>query len=96
MGRVLASEIGIYLVLGWCWVGTRYSTPPSTPVPHYPGYTPPRPAGHHVRCYCSRGADGGVNMAVGLISVGVRTLDAQISDIKGITEVYNLANAGNR
>ena len=34
-------------------------------------------------------------MVVGLESVDQLTLDAQISDIKGMTEVYNLRIAGN-
>ena len=34
-------------------------------------------------------------MAVGLISVAQLTLDAQIWDIRGITEVYNLVKTGN-
>ena len=32
-------------VLGWSRAGTRYSTLPAHPGPHYPGYTPP-PATH--------------------------------------------------
>ena len=35
-----------------------------------------------------------LNMVVGLNLVGQLTLDAQISDITGMTEVYNLAVAG--
>ena len=33
-------------------------------------------------------------MAVGLKSVGQLSLDAQISDIRGITEGYNVVKAG--
>ena len=35
-----------------------------------------------------------VKEAVGLKSVAQLSLSAQFSDIRGITEVYNLANAG--
>ena len=35
------------------------------------------------------------NMAVGLISVDQLSLDARFSDIRGITEVYNLLILGN-
>ena len=34
-------------------------------------------------------------MVVGLKSVRQLTLDAHFSDIQGMTEVYNLLNAGN-
>ena len=37
---------------------------------------------------------GGVNMVVGLKSVAQVSLADHISDIRGITEVYNLAVAG--
>ena len=74
------------MVLG----STRYSPPWYPPVPHHPGYTPmpadvqtrmsARPHSHVPR----------LNMAVGLKSVGQLSLYAQISDIGGMTEVYNL------
>ena len=35
-------------------------------------------------------------MVVGLISVGIRTLDGLISDIRTITEVYNLVEIEDR
>ena len=38
---------------------------------------------------------GGVNMVVGLISVMQLSLSVEFSGFQGITEVYNLANAGN-
>ena len=50
---------------------------------------------HQVR-YGGAGGYGGVNEVVGLISVAQLSLYAQISDLRGITEGYNLAAAGNR
>ena len=73
------------------WVGYRYSTPPTHPVLHHPGYTPPPtiwllvpyPLLPH-RC----------NMAVGLISVAQLSLDRRFSGFQGMTEVYNLMDIG--
>ena len=38
---------------------------------------------------------GGVNMVVGLKSVGQLSLDVHFSDIRGMTEVYNVEITGN-
>ena len=65
---------------------------PTSPIPrvhpsparHYRVRTLPLPHGH----------DGGVNMAVGLRSVGQLSLDAHISGLRGMTEVYNVINIG--
>ena len=40
-------------------------------------------------------APRGLNIGVGLISVAQLTLDAQIWEFQGITEVYNLVETGN-
>ena len=76
-------------------VGYRYSTlpvPTQPPLPTTPGTPPPA-----TRCTAvhARGQSGRVNMAVGLISVEQLSLEAQISDISLMTEVYNVAEAGN-
>ena len=43
-----------------------------------------------------RGQSGGVNSAVGLKSVAQLTLWVHFSDLRTITEVYNLLEIGNR
>ena len=75
-------------------VGYRYSppdptryTPPGPPSSHPPGYTTPGTPPSWA--YCSAGA-ARLNSAVGLISVRQVSLSAQISDIRGMTESYNL------
>ena len=71
--------------------GYRYSPPPDPPSsPPTPGTPlPPAPA------VSSRyGSQATTKWVVGLKSVGQLTLEAQISDIQGITEVYNLCIAG--
>ena len=45
--------------------------------------------------YGSAGTAARVNSAVGLKSVDQLSLDGQISDIEGMTEVHNVAVAGN-
>ena len=71
-----------------------YTLPGTHPVPH-PGYTPASTAGppHRLQCGTVRGTQS--NMAVGLRSVHQLSLYYQISDIRGMTEVYNVAIAGN-
>ena len=44
--------------------------------------------------YRCAGHAGQRNSGVGLISVDQLSLDAQISDIRGMTEVYNLSEVG--
>ena len=73
---------------------TRYSPSRYHPPSHYPGYTPPPPTCRwslYSRC---TGHAGRTNMVVGLKSVRQLTLGTQISDIRGITEVYNLVKIG--
>ena len=72
-------------------VGTRYSTPPSPPRYPHPGYTPPCRYSVIIRY---TGQCGQSNSAVGLKSVGQLTLRVHFSDFRGITEVYNLLDAG--
>ena len=67
--------------------GYRYSTPPDHPATHHPGYTSPCPSG--VLPVLSA-VSGQREEVVGLISVEQLSLSAGISDIRGITEVYNL------
>ena len=75
---------------------TRYSTPPGPSYPHTPG-TPSRH--RHYRVMTSllpHGHAGQRNSAVGLKSVDQLTLVVLFSGLRGMTEVYNLATAGNR
>ena len=77
------------------WLGTRYSTPPGpTPVPTLPlpRVHPPRMTVTAVHGLGMQSREA--NMVVGLISVAQLTLDAQISDISLMTEVYNLSEIG--
>ena len=78
------------------WVGTRYSIPPYPPSPHHPGYTPPTQHAAVLMTAVPHAVSRGVNMVVGLIYVGVRTLSTEISDIRVMTEVYNLVEVEDR
>ena len=84
-----------YGTLGWYWVSTRYSPsqhPPSHPTPG----TPPAAADVQTRMSAWPHTHvRGLNMVVGLKLVGQLTLSAEISETRGITEVYNLRIAGN-
>ena len=73
-------------------VGYRYSPSPTHPVPTTPG-TP----SHDARCRYEqcRGQSPAVNMVVGLKSVVQLSLYAHFSGFQLMTEVYNLATAGN-
>ena len=71
--------------------GYRYSTPPGPPQSHHTPGTPLPPA---LPGTPTPVLPDSVNKAVGLKSVAQLTLSVQISDIRGITEVYNLALAG--
>ena len=76
-------------------MGYRYSPPTTHPVypsSHHPGYTSDSPARPVVR---QRGAAARLNIGVGLKSVEQLTLGTQISDIRGMTELYNVLRAGN-
>ena len=65
------------------------------PIP-YPGYTPPRPHRHTSLLHrVLTAASARLNIAVGLRSVDQLSLSTQISGFRGMTEVYNLAKAGN-
>ena len=77
---------------GGCLVGTRYSPPTQPPQPHYPGYTLPLPRHHGEQL---PGPVWRLNSAVGLISVEQLSLSTQFSGFRGMTEVYNVAEAGN-
>ena len=79
---------------GRCLVGTRYSTLPAHPQYHTPGTPLPHRTPEHEDRYVSARGAARSNMAVGLISVCQLSLDAHISDIGLITEVYNLAKIG--
>ena len=72
--------------------GYRYSPPPDPPGPH-----PPRVHLHPTLLHAE--ADTalypGLNMVVGLKTVGQLTLSVHFSGFRGITEVYNLSKAGN-
>ena len=74
-------------------VGYRYS-PPSPPSHYpYPGYTPP------LHCRTGDCCTPGMSQyeeAVGLISVAQLTLRPVFSEIRVITEVYNLLRIDNR
>ena len=72
-------------------VGARYSPSPTLPLP------PPRvhPSHHRPQLPATRaGHVPGVNMVVGLRSVGQLSLGAQISGSRGMTEGYNLVEIG--
>ena len=72
---------------------------PDPPIPHHPGYTSPYPG--YTSRYCPApssavpGSSRQSNSAVGLRSVDQLSLGPRFSGSQGITEVYNLANAGN-
>ena len=80
------------MVIWRVWAGYRYSTPPSPP-----RYTPPRvhllPATGLV--LANSGCRAPKNMVVGLKSVAQLSLVGHFSDIRGITEVYNVGLADN-
>ena len=71
--------------------GYRYSTPPSPPASHHPGYTPP-PTPVPVRTM--KGAVQQTKYVVGLKSVDQLSLSDRISGSHTMTEVYNLSKIG--
>ena len=90
MGRASGLEYGKYGSWDGCRTGYRYSPQPPTRLYPTPGTPLPRMSALAV-------ADpgyGGGNMVVGLISVEQLSLDGLISDIRGITEGYNLVYIG--
>ena len=82
------------MVLGGCPGSTRYSTLPGPTRPTTPGTPLPDPTAEHEDW--DGGARGAArrNSVVGLISVGQLSLVAHISDIEGMTEVYNPVRIG--
>ena len=74
-------------------VGTRYSPPTTHPATHTPG-TPATARRDWLAQ--GHGSARGLNMAVGLISVDQLSLGTDFSDIRGMTEGYNLVGIGNR
>ena len=77
-----------------CWVVPRYSPSQPPQSSHHPGYTPPAHAGPGMLQRCAVRC-GQTNSAVGLRSVGQLSLYVHFSDIRGMTEVYNLIKLGN-
>ena len=73
-------------------VGYRYS-PPRTP-PGIP--TPGTPLHPRYTQHVNAGYSTAKNEGVGLISVEQLTLSAQIEQLRGMTEVYNLLRIDNR
>ena len=81
-----------YGVLKGLGLGTGIALPRTHPVPPTPG-TPPLPAPAATVAYS---VYSGLLMAVGLISVAQLSLYGHFSEIRTITEVYNLLEIGNR
>ena len=73
-------------------MGYRYSPPTHPPYP-LPGYTPPAPG---VALAVADPSYLEYNMVVGLISVEQLSLSPGFSDLRLMTEVYNLVEIGNR
>ena len=83
----------IEVLEGAGWVpGIAPPTDPSPPTPRVHPSPPTSPAVYSRTAV--RGASARCNMVVGLRSVRQLTLDDQISDIRGMTEGYNLAKIG--
>ena len=72
--------------------GYRYSTPPSHPSSHYPGYTLPAP---YRTLHLSTARHTLLHMVVGLRSVDRLSLSAEISGFGTMTEVYNVVRIDN-
>ena len=96
VGRALALELVNIGVLGGSVGSTRYSPSQYPPVCTTPG-TPQLPhiAGPGMLHAVHRHVPA-VNSAVGLISVGQLSLSLRFSDLRVMTEVYNLSEIGNR
>ena len=90
MGRLITQNMTKYGLPGTVWLGTGIALPATLPAP--------LPRVHPSPTYPSTPASPGPHRqyqgAVGLKSVAQLTLGPQISDIRGITEVYNLSVAG--
>ena len=71
----------------WVVPGIALQAHPSPPTT--PGTPPPTTAADVIHAPTAV-LYGGVNMAVGLISVGQLSLDSRFSRSRGMTEVYNL------
>ena len=90
MGRTIPQPGPQYDELWRSGLGTGIAPLRTHPAPTHPG-TPPLPLPAATVAYS---VYSGQECGVGLKSVAQLTLDTQISDIRTITEVYNLANAG--
>ena len=96
MGRALSLEYAKYGVLGGYLVG-----PGIVPLQAHPGTIPrvhlplPHIAGPGMLQRCTR-VSGQRNMVVGLKSVDQLCLEDHFSDLRTMTEVYNLVEIGDR
>ena len=96
MGRASDLNMTKYGVLEGVLVVPRYS-PPGPPQSSTTPGTPPLPhLGTPWHVTVPRGHVPAKNSAVGLKSVAQLTLSTLFSDIRGITEVYNLLEIHNR
>ena len=82
------------MVLGGYLGSTRYSTLPDPPSCTTPGTPLPDPHAEHEDWDGSARGAARRNSAVGLISVDQLSLSAHFSDIRELTEVYNLSEIG--
>ena len=96
MGRALALEYVKYGYLGGSWVVPGSTPSQDHPRPHHPGYTSPPTAVRHRYTECSPQLVPRTNSAVGLKSVEQLSLCPLFSDLRTMTEVYNLVRIGNR
>ena len=74
------------------WVGTGIALPAPTRLPHTPGTPPPTHTAVHVHGWCRAEH----KVAVGLKSVAQLTSRRYFSDLRLMTEVYNLVKVDNR
>ena len=96
MGRASSLKYTEIWVLGGSWWVPGIVPLQPTPVPPHPGYTPaPHIAGPGM-LHGLHAVSGQRNTAVGLISVDQLSLYGLFSDIRTITEVYNLVRIGDR
>ena len=91
VGRPFNLKYTKYGVLGGLGLGTGIAPLPAPPSSHHPGYTLPAPLLMHA---VTQRSVHRAKVVVGLISVDQLTLRLRISDIEGMTEVYNLLRIG--
>ena len=96
MGRALSLKYTKYGVLGGSLVVPGIALPATHPGPPHPGYTPATPSSAAPSATRVHGGAGRLNMVVGLKSVQQLSLSARFSDIRGMTEDYNLLRIDNR